>query len=63
MSQENARASVWAPLDSGDEMALTAGFLHSWVNSTELGRPTSKARAGMKTKGMVSGQWEQSTVV
>lgn len=58
MSQDNARSSVWVPLGPGEEVALTAGFLHSWMDSAELVRPTRSVRTGMKVKGMGSGHWQ-----
>ena len=59
MSQDNARrSSVWVPLGPGEEVALTAGFLHSWMDFAELVRPTRNVRTGMKVKGVVSGQRE-----
>lgn len=58
MSQDNACSSVWVHLGPGEEVALTAGFLHSWMDSTELVKPARNVRTGMKVKGMVSGQWE-----
>ena len=58
MSQDNARSSMWVPLGPGEEVAQTAGFLHSWMDSAELVRPARNVRTGRKVKGMVSGQWE-----
>ena len=52
------RFSTWVPLGPGEEVAQTAGFLHSWMDSAELVRPARNVRTGMKVKGMMSGQWE-----
>ena len=46
------------PSGLGEEVALTAGFLHSWMDFAELVRPTRNVRTGMKVKGVVSGQRE-----